>query len=136
MDALQAAALTVKLRYLEKWTRQRQAIAAYYDKRFAGTDIVTPYVIPGATHVYHQYVIRAPKRDALRAHLTAMGIGCNVYYPKALHLQECFADLGYKEGAFPEAEKASREVLALPIYPELSEGQMERVAEGVVGFYK
>jgi len=136
MDSIQAAALDVKLRYLDKWTRQRQAIAAYYSSRFAGTEIVSPHVIPGATHVFHQYVIRAPRRDALRAHLTEQGIGCNIYYPKPLHLQQCFADLGYKEGSFPEAERASREVLALPIYPELSEGQMQRVADGVVGFYR
>lgn len=136
MDAIQAAVLDVKLRHLEAWNRQRQAIAAYYTQRFAGTDVIPPVVTPGATHVFHQYVVRVPKRDALREHLTAHGVGCNVYYPKPLHLQACFAELGYKAGQFPTAETASNEVLALPIFPELTEAQIQRVADTVLGFYK
>jgi dTDP-4-amino-4,6-dideoxygalactose transaminase len=136
MDALQAAVLDVKLRHLDEWTRQRQAIAAYYTRRFAGTDIIAPQVLSGATHVYHQYVIRAPRRDALREHLVKQGVGCAVYYPRPLHLQECFADLGYPRGAFPNAERASEEVLALPIFPELTEPLIARVADAILAFYR
>lgn len=135
MDALQAAILTVKLQWLDRWNDRRRAIAAYYTQRFAGTDVRPPVELPGAQHVYHQYVLRAPKRDGLRDHLGKNGIGCNVYYPKALHLQPCFADLGYARGAFPHAEKACEEVLALPIFPELTDAQMHRVADTVLAFY-
>jgi dTDP-4-amino-4,6-dideoxygalactose transaminase len=136
MDAIQAAVLTVKLKHLTKWNQQRQAIAAYYTSRFAGTDILPPVTAPGATHVFHQYVIRVPKRDALRDHLTASGVGCNIFYPKPLHMQACFADLGYKVGQLPNAEKAANEVLALPIFPELNESQIQRVADTVLSFYR
>jgi dTDP-4-amino-4,6-dideoxygalactose transaminase len=136
MDSIQAAVLTVKLKYLDKWNRQRQSIAAYYTKRFAGTDIIAPKILPGATHVFHQYVIRAPKRDALRDHLAKNGVGCNIYYPKSLHEQACFADLGYKKGAFPISEQAAAEVLALPIFPELTDSQLTRVADTVLSFYR
>ena len=136
MDALQAVVLDVKLRHLAEWTRQRQAIAAYYAQRFAGSDVIAPAVIPGAVHVYHQYVVRVPRRDALRDHLVRQGVGCAVYYPRPLHLQECFADLGHRRGAFPNAERATEEVLALPVFPELSEQQLTRVADAVLGFYR
>lgn len=136
MDAIQAAVLDVKLKYLDRWNAQRQAIAAYYTKRFANSPITPPYVIPGANHVFHQYVIRAPKRDALRDHLAKNGVGCNIYYPKPLHLQACFADLGYKAGQFPQAEAAAHEVLALPIFPELTEQQIARVADTILSFYR
>jgi len=136
MDALQAAVLNVKLRYLERWTAQRQAIAAYYTQRFAGTEVRAPKVIPGNFHVFHQYIIRVPQRDSLRDYLAKEGIGCNIFYPKCLHLQACFADLGYKQGDFPQAERATTEVLALPIYPELTEAQMARVADAILRFYK
>jgi len=136
MDALQAAILDVKLRHLDTWNNRRRAIAAYYTQRFTGSDITPPYVIPGAYHVYHQYVVRAPKRDALKDHLQKHGVGSNIYYPKALHVQACFADLGYQKGAFPHAEKACDEVLALPIFPELTDAQIARVADVALSFYK
>jgi len=136
MDAIQAAVLTVKLAHLPKWNARRREIAAYYDRRFKGSDVKAPTVLPGGHHVYHQYVIRAPRRDALRDHLVKNGIGCNIFYPKALHLQACFADLGYSAGAFPEAEKACAEVLALPVFPELTDEQTQRVADAVLAFYQ
>jgi dTDP-4-amino-4,6-dideoxygalactose transaminase len=136
MDALQAAVLNVKLKWLDQWNNRRRTIAAYYTKRFTGTDVRPPVELPGVHHVYHQYVIRAPRRDALRDHLGKNGIGCNIYYPKSLHLQACFADLGYKQGQFPVTEKACEEVLALPIFPELSDTQIGRVADTVLAFYK
>jgi dTDP-4-amino-4,6-dideoxygalactose transaminase len=134
MDALQAAVLNVKLRWLDQWNARRRAIAAYYTRRLAGSDIKPPVELPGSFHVYHQYVVRAPRRDALRDHLQKNGIGCNIYYPKSLHMQACFADLGYKKGAFPYTEKACDEVLALPIFPELSDAQIERVADTLLAF--
>jgi dTDP-4-amino-4,6-dideoxygalactose transaminase len=137
MDALQAAVLSVKLKWLGQWNERRRAIAAYYTGRFAGSEVVPPVELPGVYHVYHQYVIRVPdgKRDGLREHLGKQGVGCNIYYPKSLHVQACFADLGYRQGQFPHAEKACEEVLALPIFPELTDGQMERVADTVLGFF-
>jgi dTDP-4-amino-4,6-dideoxygalactose transaminase len=136
MDAIQAAVLTVKLKWLDRWNDRRRAIATYYTKRFAGTDIVPPVEVRGAHHVYHQYVIRAPKRDPLRDYLGKQGVGCNIFYPRSLHLQECFADLGYKKGQFPVAEKACEEVLALPVFPELTDGQIQRVADTILAFYR
>jgi dTDP-4-amino-4,6-dideoxygalactose transaminase len=136
LDAIQCAVLDVKLKYLDQWNQQRRTIAAYYTSRFAGTDIIPPAIIPGAHHVFHQYIIRAPKRDALKEHLTKHGIGCNIFYPKPLHLQACFADLAYKRGDFPHAEKAADEVLALPIFPELAEAQFHRVADVVLSFFR
>lgn len=136
LDALQAAVLHVKLKHLPQWNGRRRQIAAYYDARFKQSDVRPPKVLSGAHHVYHQYVIRAPRRDALREYLTKSGIGCNVFYPGALHLQPCFADLGFAPGAFPEAEKACTEVLALPIFPELTDAQIERIAETVLAFYR
>ena len=136
MDAIQAAVLDVKLRHLESWTKRRRTIAAYYTKRFVGTDVKPPRELPGVYHVYHQYVIRVPERDAVRDYLTKEGVGCNVFYPKGLHLQECFADLGYAKGAFPVTERACEEVLALPVFPELTDRQMERVADTILAFYK
>ncbi|MCL2648042.1 MAG: DegT/DnrJ/EryC1/StrS family aminotransferase [Phycisphaerales bacterium] len=136
MDALQAAVLNAKLDYLPQWTERRRQIAAYYTRRFKGTDVKPPVEIAGSKHVYHQYVIRAPRRDHLRDHLTKQGIGCNIFYPKCLHLQQCFADLGYKKGQFPMAERATQEVLALPVYPELTDAQIERIATTVLAFYR
>jgi dTDP-4-amino-4,6-dideoxygalactose transaminase len=136
MDAVQAVVLDVKLKRLEQWTERRRAIAGYYTGRFKGTDVVPPVEVKGARHVYHQYVIRVPRRDEVRDYLQKNGVGCNVFYPKGLHLQECFGELGYRKGAFPETERACAEVLALPVYPELTDGQVERVAEAVLGFYR
>ncbi len=135
MDALQAAILNVKIKYLDGWTAQRQRNAALYDKLFAGVDCVaTPKIAPWCTrHVRNQYIIRITngKRDAVWEGLKAAGIGCDVYYPVPLHLQECFRYLGYSKGDFPESELAASETLAIPIYPGLSEEQIIHVVETV-----
>lgn len=136
LDAVQAAALRVKLRYLDQWNDARRRNALVYDAHLR-PPVVTPRAVWGADHhVYHQYVIRVPeRRDALRDHLQRSGIGCEIYYPLPLHLQPCFASLNHREGDFPAAERAAREVLALPIYPELTEEQLMRVCDAVNGFF-
>lgn len=127
LDAIQAAVLRVKLRHLEQWTEQRRQRAETYQRILSNCDITLPVELPQRHHAYNLYVIRSPRRDALMNYLRANGVGCSVYYPKPLHLQECFKHLGYREGDFPVAEQASREVLALPIYPELTEDQQNRI---------
>jgi dTDP-4-amino-4,6-dideoxygalactose transaminase len=139
LDALQAAVLRVKLDRLSEWTAARRMNADRYRRIFATAagipaDLVLPADAPG--HIYNQFVIRAPKRDDLRSHLTAAGIGTEVYYPLALHLQPCFVDLGLRPGAFPHAERATQEVLALPIYAELTEPQQSYVVEQIANFYR
>ena len=139
LDALQAAILRVKLAQLPAWTSARRRNAERYRRIFAATagipsEIVLPEDAPG--HIYNQFVIRAPKRDALRGHLTQAGVGTEVYYPLALHLQPCFADLGFAAGAFPNAERATEEALALPIYAELTEDQQSYVVEQIANFYR
>ena len=139
LDALQAAILRVKLGRLAEWTAARRANADRYRALFATTtgipsELALPLDVPG--HIYNQFVIRAPLRDRLREHLTGSGIGTEIYYPLALHLQPCFAHLGYKPGAFPHAEAATRETLALPIYAELSEAQQAFVVEQIATFYR
>ena len=139
LDALQAAILRVKLPRLEGWIERRREGAAHYRQLFAaaGLDglVTLPAELPGRGHTYHQFVVRVPRRDEVRAHLAAQGIGAEVYYPIPLHLQECFAPLGYKPGAFPHSEKAAEEVLALPIFPELRADERERVVEGIRSFF-
>lgn len=134
LDPIQAAALLVKLPYLDDWSAGRRKNAAYYDKKFAGTAVQTPYISDDCVSIYNQYVIRVPRRDELLAHLRASDIGCAVYYPMPLHLQECFASLGYKEGDFPNTEKASAEVMALPVYPELTDEMKDFVVETTLAF--
>jgi len=137
MDELQAAILLVKLRHLEVWNGARRERAATYAKLLAGVpEVVPPAVDPRCEHIFHQYVIRAPRRDALLAHLRGHGVGARVFYPFPLHLQPCFAGLGYREGDFPEAERAAREVLALPLYPELQTEEQEYVVETLAEFYQ
>lgn len=140
MDGIQGALLEVKLRRLEAWERARVQRAARYDALFAsaGLDgwIVPPRVHPGARHVFHQYVVRAERRDDLRAHLAGRGVSTEVYYPIPLHLQECFADLGWKRGDLPETERAAAEALALPIFPQMSDAQQDRVVAEIAGFYR
>jgi dTDP-4-amino-4,6-dideoxygalactose transaminase len=140
LDAIQAAVLRVKLPHLEHWTAARQRNAQRYRALFAEaglTDIVKlPVEAPRRTHIYNQFVIRIADRDRLRAHLDARGIGTEVYYPVPFHLQKCFAHLGYAQGAFPRAEAAARETLALPIYGELSEAQQAEVVDAIKAFYR
>lgn len=136
LDALQAAVLRAKLPHLEGWSAARRRNAAYYDAAFADVaDIVTPWIDPANTSIYNQYTIRVPWRDELQAFLKERGIGSNVYYPLPLHLQPCFAYLGYAEGACPEAERAAREVLSLPVYPELTTAQLDEVIAAVRAFF-
>jgi dTDP-4-amino-4,6-dideoxygalactose transaminase len=138
LDALQAAVLSAKLPHLEAWSATRRRHAEFYDQALAGMGgVVTPLVREGNESIVNQYTIRVVdgRRDALREHLTARGVGCSVYYPVPLHLQECFAYLGYREGQFPESERACREVLSLPVYPELTQDQLAYVAETVRGFF-
>lgn len=139
IDPLQAAVLRVKAPHLAQWTAARRANAARYrdlfgEYRLDGT-VRLPHEPAGYGHVFNQFVIRVPRRDALRSALAARGIGTEVYYPVPFHLQDCFADLGYALGAFPAAEAAANEVLALPIYPALTEPQQRRVVEAIAAFY-
>ncbi len=145
LSALQAAALNIKLPSLSGWSAARRTNAQRYDAliqehRLVEKGVRLPYAAwknSGRVnyHIYHQYVIRAPNRDLLREHLTKKEVGCAVFYPLPFHLQECFASLGYKAGAFPEAERAAREVLALPIYPELTADQQDWVVRSLAAFY-
>ncbi|MBP8303231.1 MAG: DegT/DnrJ/EryC1/StrS family aminotransferase [Phycisphaerae bacterium] len=135
LDGLQGAVLSVKLRHLDQWNQRRQAHAALYDRLLAGAPVKTPRVERGNVSVYHQYTIMAPQRDALQRHLADHGIGSAVFYPRPLHLQPCFAYLGHKPGDFPVTERACQEVLSLPIYPELTDAQIEYVAATVRSFY-
>lgn len=137
LDALQAAVLSVKLRRLEEWHAARRVNAERYDRAFEGSAVVPPaavYAGQGITnyHIYNQYVVRVPDRDASRAKLTEAGVGNEVYYPVPLHLQECFRDLGYSRGDFPESERAAAETLALPVYPELTPGAQDYVIESLM----
>ena len=132
LDAIQAAGLLAKLPHLDDWGRMRAENAAVYNAAFADVDeIKTPVIKPYNKSIYNQYIISVPNRDALLAHLREKEIGCEIYYPVPLHLQECFAALGYKKGDFPNAEYAAEHTLALPIYPELTREQLEYVAAEV-----
>ncbi|MDH5235430.1 MAG: DegT/DnrJ/EryC1/StrS family aminotransferase [Gemmatimonadota bacterium] len=136
LDALQAAVLSAKLPHLAAWSAARRANAAFYAEAFADLDaVVTPYIDPANESIFNQYTIRVPRREELKAHLKATGIGHSVYYPLPLHLQPCFAYLGYKAGACPESERASNEVLSLPVYPELTGAQRDEVVAAVRGFF-
>lgn len=140
MDGLQGALLGVKLHRLDAWIEARIERAAAYDRLLvaAGLDrvLALPSVAPGARHVFHQYVVRAPRRDDLRTHLAARGISSEVYYPTPLHLQPCFASLGWRRGDLPEAERAADEVLALPMFAQLTPAQQERVVGAIADFYR
>jgi dTDP-4-amino-4,6-dideoxygalactose transaminase len=149
LDAMQAAVLRVKLKHIDEWNQARRMLACRYHGLFVNSGLVhkdaqsvsakAPIALlatmPEAYHIYHQYVVRAYRRDELRAFLTRQGIGTEIYYPVPLHLQECFTYLGYKAGDLPESERASKEVLALPIFPELREDEQQRVVAAVAGFY-
>jgi dTDP-4-amino-4,6-dideoxygalactose transaminase len=139
LDAIQAAILRVKLRYLKKWIKKRQEIANYYNQSLKGvSDIKVPEILPDRTHTFHQYTIRvsARVRSKIIKYLSQNGIPTMIYYPIPLHLQPAFKYLGYKKGDFPEAEKASKEVLSLPIYPELSKREQEFIIRKIKEFYK
>jgi dTDP-4-amino-4,6-dideoxygalactose transaminase len=148
LDELQAAVLRVKLRYLEDWIAARQARAARYDQLFRetglastcetwndGSPLMLPVIAPQCTHIFYIYAVRARHRDRLRAYLSDHGVDTDVYYPLPLHLQPCFAPLGFRRGDFPAAERAAEESLALPMYPELSEAQQVYVVEQIARFY-
>jgi len=141
LDAMQAAVLRVKLPHLDGWSDQRAANAERYDRWFDEAGLVEsgrvrlPARPDGARHIFNQYTLRVERRDALREHLREAAVGHSVYYPVALHRQECFGDLGYAEGDFPEAERACTEVIALPIYPGLNPAQQQRVVEAIAAFY-
>jgi dTDP-4-amino-4,6-dideoxygalactose transaminase len=138
LDEIQAAVLNVKLPHLDAWSAARQRNAAFYDAAFAKaglSGLVTPPPAPrGARHIYNQYCIRVPKRDELRAHLAKAEVGAEIYYPLPLHMQQCFAYLGHKPEDFPESLRASHESLALPIYPELEQSQLQFVVDMVAQF--
>jgi dTDP-4-amino-4,6-dideoxygalactose transaminase len=139
IDAIQAAVLRVKLPHLAGWSAGRRANAARYRLLFADAglgDVRLPIEAPNRTHIYNQFVIRVPDRDRLKAHLDGAGVGTEVYYPVPFHLQECFKDLGYRKGAFPIAEAAANDSLALPIYPELTEAQQFAVVNAIRTFYR
>jgi dTDP-4-amino-4,6-dideoxygalactose transaminase len=147
IDAMQAAILRVKLKYAPVWNEERRRCAALYDQLFASAGLASddgpentspiqpPFTSPQAHHVFHQYVVRAYRRDELREFLTARKIGTEIYYPIPLHLQPCFVYLGYREGDFPEAERAAKEVLALPMFPEMTEEEQRWVVQSIADFY-
>ncbi len=149
LDALQAAVLRVKLKHLDDWNQRRRMLACRYHGMFAAAGLVHSQAqnvtrqapiallasLPDAYHIYHQFVIRALDRDRLRKFLADLNIGTEIYYPVPLHLQECFAYLGYKAGDLPESERAAREVLALPMFPELREDEQQRVVAAIAEFY-
>jgi dTDP-4-amino-4,6-dideoxygalactose transaminase len=135
LDALQAAILRVKLKYLEGWSEKRRQHAEYYNRAFSQIEqIQIPFTEPGNLHIYNQYVIRVPNRDGLQVYLNEYHIGNAIYYPIPLHLQECFRYLGYSPGDFPESEKAAKETLALPVYPELTQEQQDYVIDVIDDF--
>lgn len=138
LDALQAAVLSAKLPHLELWAAARRANAARYDARLADAAprVRTPVRLAINEHVFNQYTIRAPRRDELKAHLDARGVGNSIYYPVPLHLQPCFTPLGYRSGDLPESERAAGEVLSLPIYPELTTDQIDEVVESIAEHYE
>ena len=136
LDEMQAALLRVKLRHLDDWQARRRQVAARYDELLGEVDGVrVPCVRPDVTHVYHQYTIRLLRRDALQEHLKECGIGAMIYYPLPLHRQGLYRDLGYREDSLPVSEQAGREVLALPMYPELTEEQIQQVVGAIREFF-
>ena len=140
IDELQAAVLRVKLKYLDGWTAARQRNAAYYTAAFAAADcandLITPQAVVKGRHIFNQYVVRVQNRDALKDHLTARDIGTEIYYPVPLHLQKCFSYLKHAPGDFPQSERAAAETLALPVYPELTQTQLDHVVASVADFYR
>jgi len=140
LDEIQAAVLNVKLPHLDSWSAARQRNAAFYDAAFRAAglaQVTTPPPAPaGARHIYNQYCIRTARRDELRKHLGEQGVGAEIYYPLPLHMQQCFAYLGHQPEDFPESLRASQETLALPIYPELAESQLQYVVDTIAGLFR
>jgi dTDP-4-amino-4,6-dideoxygalactose transaminase len=147
LDTLQAAVLLVKMRHVDAWNERRRALAARFSELLTAAGVVEPgpypdhglvlpWTDPRAHHVFHQYVVRVARRDELRAWLAERGIGSEVYYPLALHQQKALASLGYREGAFPESERAAHEVLALPIFPQLHDDEQKRVVDAIRAFLR
>jgi len=135
LDAIQAVVLRLKWKHLDAWSSCRQRNAVFYRELLQGSSVGVPEPAPYQTrHIYNQFVIRSQDRDRLRQHLSDKGIGTEIYYPLPLHLQKCYESLGYRVGAFPEAERAAKEVLALPVYPELTRDQIEYVAGAIQAF--
>lgn len=135
MEGFQGAVLGVKLKYLAKWTARRRAVAQIYTELLSETPLQLPHEAKNGESAWHVYVVRHPRRDELKKHLEANGVGGALHYPMPLHLQKCYAGLGYKNGEFPVAEKAARECLSLPIYPELTDKQIQRVTDVIKGFF-
>lgn len=135
LDALQAIVLDVKLKYLDQWNNRRREIAHFYNEKLKPLPVTLPLEHPGYHSVYNQYTIRVEERDKLIPYLEDKGIGYSVYYPIPLHLQPCYAFLGYAKGDFPESEKAAETVLSLPIFPELTQKQLNEVVQALEGFY-
>lgn len=139
---MQAAILRVKFRYLDQWAQARRANAQRYRELFRDAGLVSsdsirlPAEATSSLHVYNQFVIRARNRDKLRAYLAERGVGTEIYYPVALHMQACFKDLGYQRGNFPESERAAEEALAIPVYPELGAAAQDYVVETITSFYR
>ncbi|HEU6449503.1 MAG TPA: DegT/DnrJ/EryC1/StrS family aminotransferase [Verrucomicrobiae bacterium] len=136
MEGIQGAVLGVKLKHLAKWTAERRRVAHRYHELLADTPLQLPREAGYAESAYHLYVVRHPRRDELKKFLEDNGVGCAIHYPIPLHLQKCYADLGYKNEDFPVTEKAARECLSLPIYPELTDAQIQRVAEVIKNFFR
>jgi len=140
LDALQAAVLHIKLKYLDQWAEGRQRNATRYEQLFKQAGVLNRVTLPithnGNFHVYNQYTIRVSKRDDLRTYLKDKGIGTEIYYPLPMHLQNCYKDLGYQKGSFPVSEQAAEQVLSLPIYAELSESHIRYVVDMIVEFYR
>ncbi|MCW5554687.1 MAG: DegT/DnrJ/EryC1/StrS family aminotransferase [Verrucomicrobiae bacterium] len=135
MEGIQGAVLGVKLKKLNDWTAARRRVAHRYHELLAGTPLQLPREATWAESVYHLYVVRHPRRDELKKHLEANGVGCALHYPLPLHLQKCYASLGYQSGSFPVSEKAARECLSLPIFPELTDAQIQRVVAVIKAFF-
>jgi dTDP-4-amino-4,6-dideoxygalactose transaminase len=140
LDALQAAVLRVKLKYLDIWTARRQRNAVFYDGAFGDLGmtlslVATPAVVQ-SRHIFNQYVLRVANRNALKAYLDEVGVGTEIYYPVPLHLQECFDYLGYRRGDFPESEAAANSTLAIPIYPEITSGRLQKVVDSIAEYYR
>ena len=139
IDELQSAVLVIKLKHLDAWSTKRAENACFYygafEKAGLKVRITLPQAAPGVRHIYNQFIIRAPQRDELRAYLGKCGVGAEIYYPVPLHLQQCFGYLGQGMGSFPESERAARETLALPIFPELSREQLQYVVDCIASFY-